>query len=217
MKTRLAVKGLILGALGLASMSSVMAEDDQPACGMLPPTTVETNYYAGFESCALKQVREQALWKGLKSDNLVQQSRFTFTDGHLRWIWTIRIDERVSGTGRIEVTRIGRANSSRFRMEVKRHWHRGISKTKMAEFNRLASEAGIWKFENGTWDQGEEGEDVLYLHCITLGMENVKPEGFRYSHVNIGCNRPAKLKATLEHVLNLSNLDWDTVYNRSAS
>ena len=149
------------------------------------------------------------MWKGLKSDKLTRQSRFTFTDGHYRWLWTIRIDERANGKGRVEVTRIGRRQKSWESMEVKRHWHRNISREKMAKFNALSSEAGIFRFENGTWDD----QDEVFLHCITLAMEQISDEGFRYSNVNISCNRPKKLKATIEHVLDLSELDWDDIGN----
>ena len=176
---------------------------------MLPPETVRDNFYAEFGACPLKQAKEQALWKGLKSDKLTRQSRFTFTDGHYRWLWTIRIDERANGKGRAEVTRIGRKRNTWEGMEVKRHWHRNISRDKMAKFNALSSEAGIFRFENGTWDD----QDEVFLHCITLAMEQISDEGFRYSNVNISCNRPEKLKATIEHVLDLSELDWDDIGN----
>ncbi|MEO9633218.1 MAG: hypothetical protein ABJF89_04370 [Parasphingorhabdus sp.] len=213
MKKRLASSAMMLSAFVFAPTGSVLAENDQPACGMLPSKIVEDNFYAGYGLCTLKQVREQPLWKGLKSDGLVQQSRFTFADGHLRWLWTIRIDERKSGAGRVEITRIGRANGSFQRVEKKRHWHRRISKTDMTQFNQLTREADLWKFENGTWDHDEE-EDAIYLHCATLDMENMSSKGFRYSNVNIGCNRPVKLQAALDHVLEISNLDWETIYDR---
>ena len=179
---------------------------------MLPPKIVKDNFYAGYGSCSLKEVREQALWKGLKSSKLVRQSRFTFTDGHMRWLWTIRVDERANGKGRVEVTKIGpRRKHSWTPMEVKRHWHRNLSRETMARFNELTAEAGIWKFENGTWDDRES----LYHHCMMLGMEQVTAEGFRYSHVNIGCNRPLKLKAPIEQIFDMAELDWDKIANRS--
>ena len=199
---------IVAGAL-LTATSVAHAEEEEPRCGMLPPDVAEDNFYAGFGSCALKEAKEQPLWKGLKSEKLVRQSRFTFVDGHVRWIWTIRIDERTNGKGRVEVTRIAQRKKSLSRREVKRHWHRNISREKMAKFNALTTEAGIWKFENGTWDDQEQ----LYLHCITLDMEQVSAEGFRYSGVNISCNRPRKLKAPIEHVLAMAELDWDDIYN----
>ena len=203
----------LLGLAGLGSSAALADTKEEPGCGMLPPQILQDNIYAGYGICPLKEAKEQALWKGLKNDRLVQQSRFTFTDGHYRWLWTIRIDERTNGKGRVEVTRIAREGKSWRRMEVKRHWHRNISREKMSKFNNLAEESGLWRFENGTWDRSEDGEDELYLHCTTLAMERVNAEGFRYSNVNISCNRPRKLKAVLEHVLDLSELDWDKVYN----
>lgn len=210
MKNRLVSTALVFGALIFAPTNPVRAEDDQPACGMLPPEIVRDNLNAGFGSCGLEQVREQPLWKGLRSEKLVHQSRFTIAQGHLRWIWTFRIDERQNGTGRVEVTRIGRSHGSPYRMEKERHWHRAINKKDMALFNRLTKEAGLWKFENSTWDDGDE----LCLHCDSLEMESVKPDGFRFSHATLGNNYSAKLRATLEHVLDISNLDWDSIYSR---
>lgn len=206
--------GVALALSMIVGSAAALADEDLPACGMLPPKFVEENHSAQYGMCVLHKVREQALWKGLRSDRLVRQSRFTFVDGHLRWVWTIRIDERANGKGRVEVTRIGRpANLPRNRphtaSEINRHWHRDVSREKMAQFNALADAADIWKFENGNWDNDEK----IYIHCTTLAMERVTLEGFRFSNVNISCNRPRKLVPPIEHVLEMAELDWDDVRN----
>jgi hypothetical protein len=49
----------------------------------------------------------------------------------------------------------------------------------------------------------------MYLHCEILEMERADTSGYRYSSVNISCNRPRKLEPLLDFVTGLVGLKMD--------
>ena len=66
------------------------------------------------------------------------------------------------------------------------------------EIDRLAGASGTFDFDVGSWDDEE-----IYLHCQSLAMERANHAGYRFSSVNIGCNRPEKLAPLVAKVIDL--------------
>ena len=165
------------------------------------PAEVHDLTYAGWSDCFLRGVGEQPLWKGPIKRGTRQQIRFIFTDGHFRYVRVINFTELADGTGRIERKTILRAGS-RYNVEDTRR--RKVSAAEVERLNDLAATSDAWKFQTGSWD----GEEV-YLHCQTLDMERADPAGYRFSSVNISCNRPRKLEPLLEFITSLAGLKPD--------
>ncbi|QAY75613.1 hypothetical protein [Sphingosinicella sp. BN140058] len=197
---------VFLGILSAMTAASAWALDREPAsavgrCGMFP-AEVQDLPYAGWSDCFLRGAGEKPLWKGMIGNRARQQVRFTFTDGHLRYVRVIDFIELADGTGRIERKTILPAGDRTYKVEKKRA--RTVSLADVRRLNDLAATSDVWKFETGTWD-GEE----IFLHCQTLDMERTEPAGYRFSSVSISCNRPRKLEPLIEFVTSLAGLKPD--------
>ncbi len=166
------------------------------------PADVHELTYAGWSDCFLRGVGEKPLWKGMTEPRFRQQVRFTFTDGHFRYVRVINFVELADGTGRIERKTIIPAGGRSYEVEDRRR--RKVSIADVRRLNDLAAASDAWKFQTGTWDSSD-GEEI-YLHCQTLDMERVDPTGYRFSSVSISCNRPRKLEQLVEFVTSLAGL-----------
>ena len=188
---------MLLGAPGYAKES----KDQSGRCGMYPPSVYDLPYSA-WSDCWLHKVGEKPLWNGLTKPTYLQQVRFTFTDGHMRYVKVIDLVELSEGTGLVELKTIvpdgGGELDTRDERRIK------LSAEQVKQFNQLALASDAWKFETGSWD----GTD-LYLHCETLEMERADRLGYRYSSVNISCNRPDRLEPLLAFVTGLVGLKGD--------
>jgi len=111
------------------------------------------------------------------------------------------------GSGRLEVVGGGFK-----RRDVRSLWvdlrpvRRRLSPEALAGLTALAEQSGTFDHAVGTWDQGPDGEEELFLHCQTLEMERVDAAGYRFSSVNIGCNQPQKLMPLVDEVIRLGGI-----------
>jgi hypothetical protein len=175
-------------------------EDKDGHCGMYPPE-VYRNLYAAMGDCRLRRVGERPLWKGLQR-GYRQQIRFTFNDGHSLYTKVIDFAERADGRGVIEIKTIAPDGHRLLAVEDQRR--AGVSAADVRRLNALAAAAGVWQFSSGSWD----GE-ALYMHCETLDMERIDRDGYRFSNVNITCNRPNRLMPFVDLVAGLAGLKPD--------
>lgn len=194
-------------AIVFATMMSIAApglakvrKDQQGRCGMYPASVYELTYSA-WADCRLREVGEKPLWGGLTNPRYRQQVRFTFNDGHMRYTKVINFVELSDGTGVIELKTVVPHDGE---LDVRNRRRVKVSLQDVLRFNELGRASDAWKFETGSWDGAE-----MYLHCETLEMERVNPSGYRYSSVNISCNRPRKLEPLLDFVTGLVGLKMD--------
>lgn len=176
------------------------ADGESEGCGIFPP---DMPFYGGWSGCRLKELNLPALWKGLPKD-AAQITRLTFTDGHAYFFRTVTITRRTDGSGFLTVDGTSRATSIRPAMPAVVRRSFKLTPDDLVRIDRLAEEAGAFKFERGSWD-GEE----MYMHCQTLDMERVNAAGYRVSVVNIGCNQPAKLMPFVRAVVQFAKLKND--------
>lgn len=188
----------IIGTVALAFANPIHAED----CGTFPPSVEETSGGA-LSDCHLAAFGEMPLWKGLPN-GATQVMRFAFTDGHGLFFRAVTIVERNDGTA--ELVALGTARRTSIRTSERRlpAYRRQLSPEQVARLEKLAEEAGAWEFEVGNWDG-----NALSIHCQTLDMERANAEGYRYSTVNISCNRPAKLMPLVDEIVSLAGLKTD--------
>jgi hypothetical protein len=185
----------------LAAPGVTKAVKDQAGrCGMYPADVYELTYSA-WADCRLRDVGEKPLWSGVTSPRYRQQARFTFNDGHMRYTKVINFVELANGTGLIELKTIVPYGGQ---LDVRDRRRLKVSAQNVLRFNELARASDAWKFETGSWDGAE-----MYLHCEILEMERADTSGYRYSSVNISCNRPRKLEPLLDFVTGLVGLKMD--------
>jgi len=174
------------------------AQPEEPHCGMRPPSA-ERALYAGYGACWLRKIGKKPLWRGLARPDYRQQIRFTFAEGHMRYVRVIDFVELSTGEGRVDTVTItspdGRA------MKTSGRARRAVSRDAVQKLNRLAEASGAWEFAVGSWD-GEE----MFHHCQILDMERIDRAGYRSSTVNISCNRPSRLMPFVEHLAGLAGV-----------
>jgi hypothetical protein len=194
---------LLLCLLAIIWLAPVRAADDKEYdqyCGMLPERVVNANAYSGWSACKLRDAGEKPLWKGLP-ENSKQVTRFVFTQGHGMFFRVVTITENLDGTA--ELTVFGSAGRSDARKQErpnpKRREH--LPSAEVARLNQLGNDSGVWDFEIGSWDG-----DELYMHCQVLEMERINAQDYRFSSVNIGCNKPAKLMPLVNEIVRLGKM-----------
>jgi len=194
-----AILALILMALAAPGIGKVVKDQDG-RCGMYPAAVYELTYSA-WADCRLRGVGEKPLWGGVTNPRYHQQARFTFNDGHMRYTKVINFVELSNGTGLIELKTVVPDDGQ---LDVRDRRRVKLSAQDVLRFNELARASDAWKFETGSWDGAE-----MYLHCEVLEMERADTSGYRYSSVNISCNRPRKLEPLLDFVTGLVGLKMD--------
>jgi hypothetical protein len=197
-------------ALALAAACWAAAAAAAPKdCRILPPNVRESAVYAGFSENRMCKAGLKPLWPGVP-DGAAQVMRFTFSSGHALFWRSVTITALPDGTGRLEVVGGGFE-----RRDVRSPWvdlrpvRRRLSPEALATLTTLAEQSGTFDHEVGTWDRLRKanGDAILYLHCQTLELERADAAGYRFSSVNIGCNRPDKLMPLVDEVIRLGNID----------
>ena len=197
---------IALAGLGCAFLTIAGPARAQERCGIYPDIVYEQALYRAFSACDLKKLGEPVLWQGLPADTR-QVTRFVFTEGHGAFLRVVRITEFADGTAEMRVRGMGRTGEN-FRETRERGRRIRLSADTIARIEALAAQADAWKYEVGTWDNQENGEPHLFLHCQLLEMERANGEGYRYSSVNISCNRPAKLMPLVDEVARLAGIEF---------
>jgi hypothetical protein len=194
--------------LALPTSSRADDKDEDPYCGMLPPTVHEGALYAGWSACDMQRRGEKPIWQGLPTDTK-QVTRFIFTQGHEMFFRVVKIVEYADGTTELKVFGTRNRNHYRKPERTARTIRRKLSPEEVSRVHKLSDDAGLWEFEVGTWDQiaGENGGEMeLFMHCQLLEMERANREGYRFSSVNIGCNQPRKLMPLVNEIARLAGM-----------
>lgn len=173
------------------------AQDTQ--CDILPEQVQRQTVYSGYSTSGLCAAGQGRLWNGLPTGT-ARITRFVFSDGHAAFFRYVTITEHEDGSAELETggaeTPYGRRHD---RVDRRRF---GLASGKVAELTQLIEAAGAFDFEVGSWD-GEE----IYLHCQLLEMERADSVGYRFSSVNIGCNRPQELMPLVAEVIRLAGIE----------
>ncbi len=173
---------------------------------MSPPAVGGTAAYAGYSEGRMCEAGLKPLWQGLP-EGAAQVMRFTFSSGHALFWRSVTITALPDGTGRIEVVGGGYG-----RRGVRSPWldlkpvRRRLKADEMAALITLAEQSGTFDHEVGTWDRRADGEVEIFLHCQTLELERADAAGYRFSSVNIGCNRPDRLMPLVDAVIRLGDI-----------
>jgi hypothetical protein len=191
---------LALMAASWAAPAAAAPED----CSILPPEVREGAVYAGFSERRMCQAGLEPLWQGVP-EGTAQVLRFTFSSGHALFFRSVTITALPDGSGRIEVVGGGHG-----RRGVRSPWvdlrpvRRRLAADEVGAIIALANQSGTFEHAVGTWDRREEG--AIFLHCQTLELERADAQGYRFSSVNVGCNRPAKLMPLVDAVIRLADI-----------
>lgn len=188
---------LALSVLALLLAAPALGNDGSESCGIFPP---DVPFYGGWSGCALKRLRQPALWQGLPKD-VQQVTRLTFTDGHMFFFRAVTITQYADGKGVLTVRGTSRPGPMRPAMPAAVRRTINLTTADLARIDQLAEQAGVFEFERGSWD-GEE----MYMHCQTLDIERANAAGYRVSVVNIGCNQPSKLMPFVREVVRLAKM-----------
>ena len=159
-------------------------------CGTFPASVMAAPYN-GASDCILHTVGERPLWHGIAEKSVRQKIRFTFTDGHGRYLRTLDLTEHADGSGDDDGRWVISSQHSRL-----------LSAEQVLRIDALSQAAGVWDFPVGSWD----GRGSIYLHCEMLEMERATPDDYRFSSINISCNHPAKLMPLVDYITDLARL-----------
>jgi hypothetical protein len=191
---------LLLGCFAAPSIASAKP------CEIISPEVSASSAYSGFAESHMCKAGLPALWRGLP-DKAISVMRFTFTSGHSMFFRTVTITELADGTGRLEVVGGGFVKH-----DVRTPWRdikpvrRKLSAQGLAQLRSLAEQSGAFEHEIGTWDKMEY-DRAIFLHCQLLEMEHADVEGYRFSSVNIGCNRPNQLMPLVDAIIAQGRID----------
>ena len=176
-------------------------------CQILPPAVGESAVYSGYSESRMCEAGLKPLWHGVP-EGATQVMRFTFSSGHALFWRSVTITQAPDGSGRLEVVGGGfKRRDVRSRWVDLRPVLRRLSAEALAALTALAEQSGTFDHAVGTWDRNADGEEELFLHCQTLEMERAVAAGYRFSSVNLGCNRPAKLMPLVDEVIRLGGID----------
>lgn len=175
-------------------------------CRILPPNVRESAVYAGLSENRMCKAGLKPLWPGVP-DGAAQVMRFTFSSGHALFWRSVTITALPDGTGRLEVVGGGFE-----RRDVRSPWvdlrpvRRRLMADDLAKLIDLANRSGTFEHAVGTWDRSVNAEGEIFLHCQTLELERADASGYRFSSVNIGCNRPDKLMPLVDEVIRIADI-----------
>lgn len=170
------------------------AADGPSSCGTYPEAIA-----TGYSGCVLRKAGEKPLWRGGLKRGVVQEIRFTFTEGHLAYTKIIHVIQRVNGRASISLQTIRRERDGGITTTRKKS--RRLSSEEMATIDRLGSSSGTWEERIGSWDG-----DELFLHCETLDMERATAAGYSFASVSISCIQPKRLMPLVNFVTTLVSL-----------
>jgi hypothetical protein len=191
-----------------AVLRAAPAAAEKRECEILPPDVQGAAVYSGHSASRMCEAGLKPLWQGVP-EGAAQVMRFTFSSGHALFWRSVTIIQLPDGSGRMEVVGGGFE-----RRDVRSPWvdlrpvRRRLSPEALATLAVLAEQSGTFDHEVGTWDRLREanGDAILYLHCQTLELERANAGGYRFSSVNIGCNRPDKLMPLVDEVIRLGGI-----------
>ena len=175
-------------------------------CGTFPASVMAAPYN-GASDCILHTVGERPLWHGIAEKSVRQKIRFTFTDGHGRYLRTLDLTEHADGSGNLVLKSIARDDDGRW--VISSQHSRLLSAEQVLRIDALSQAAGVWDFPVGSWDgdvNSKRGRGSIYLHCEMLEMERATPDDYRFSSINISCNHPAKLMPLVDYITDLARL-----------
>lgn len=202
MDLRRAAAALVLAAACWAAPAAAETRE----CEILPPEVSETALYAGFSESRMCDAGLKPLWQGVP-DGAEQVMRFTFSSGHALFWRSVTITQLPDGSGRLEVVGGGYG-----RRGVRSPWvdirkvRRRLAADDLAKLIDLANQSGTFEHAVGTWDRSVNAEGEIFLHCQTLELERADAAGYRFSSVNIGCNRPPALMPLVDEVIRLADI-----------
>lgn len=202
MDLRRAAAALMLAAACWAAPAAAAEEN----CEILPPDVQGVAVFTGHSVSRMCEAGLKPLWQGVP-EGAVQVMRFTFTSGRNLFWRSVTITARPDGGGILEVVGGGFK-----RRDVRSPWvdirkvRRRLSPEALAKLVALAEQSGTFDHAVGTWDRRTDGETELFVHCQTLELERADAAGYRFSSVNIGCNRPDKLMPLVDEVIRLADI-----------
>lgn len=191
---------IALMAAGWSAPAAAASED----CRIVPPAVREAAVYAGFSEKRMCKAGLAPLWQGVP-EGAAQVLRFTFTSGHALFFRTVTITALADGSGVVEV--VGGGHGQR---GVRSAWvdlrpvRRRLTAGEVAAITALATQSGTFDHAVGSWDSAEDG--AIFLHCQILELELAGAAGYRFSSVNIGCNRPERLMPLVDAVIRLGDI-----------
>lgn len=189
---------LILILLGCLAVPAAAAKKD---CQIVSEEVRQSSAYSGYSQSRMCEAGLLPLWRGLP-DKTASVMRFTFTSGHSMFFRTVTITEFTDGKARLEVVGGGFVKRDvRSPWQDMRRIRRKLSPDDLAEIRALADQTGAFEHEIGSWDQRPEGSREIFLHCQLLEMERIDAQGYRFSSVNIGCNRPNRLMPLVDAII----------------
>lgn len=184
--------GKIAIALALAVGPAYATARDN--CNTYPPEVA-----TGYSNCVLRDAGEKPLWLAPVQRSVLQEIRFTFTEGHLAYTKIIHVTQRANGKASIHLRTLRRERDGN--MVVTADKRRRLSAEEVAMIDQFGSSSGTWEHRIGSWDGGE-----LFMHCETLDMERATSEGYSFASVNISCNQPQRLMPFVTYVTALVGL-----------
>jgi hypothetical protein len=191
----------------LAAFWAVPAVAADKDCQIFPPQVGAAAVYAGYSEGRMCEAGLAPLWQGVP-EGAERVMRFTFSSGHSLFWRSVTITARPDGSGFMEVVGGGFQ-----RRDVRSKWvdlrkvRRRLSAENLSRLAALAEQTGTFDHAVGTWDSSANGEGEIFLHCQLLELERADAAGYRFSSVNIGCNRPARLMPLVDEVIRLAKID----------
>ena len=183
---------LSFGLLALGTTNDSHAEEP---CGFYPENVHDVDGYLGWSPCLLKDQGERPIWKHFPKKQK-RISRFVFLEGHNAFFRFVVVRETLDGTGEIKT---GGANNPGWRpIRLRRS---PLSAQQISELNALAARSGTWDHDVGSWDG-----DEVFVDCEILEMEMATASEYKFSSVNIGCNRPEALMPFIDEVVRLAGM-----------
>lgn len=198
-------RALAVVTLAAACWAAPAAAAATRECAILPQEVREGALYSGYSESRMCEAGLKPLWQGVPKGT-AQVMRFTFSSGHALFWRSVTISTLPDGSGLLEVVGGGFE-----RRDVRSRWvdirpvRRRLSAEALAKLSALAEQSGTFEHKVGTWHAGDPA-DLIYIHCQTLEMERADAAGYRFSSVNIGCKRPAKLMPLVDEVIRLADI-----------
>jgi hypothetical protein len=181
-------------AIAISLVAASTSANAEEGCDVYPPEVT-----LGYSDCVLRDAVEKPLWRSALERGVLQEIRFTYTEGHLAYTNIIHVTQHVDGRAILRFRSFRRQRDGRRTLIADRI--RRLSANEVGMVDRLGTASGTWEHRIGSWDG-----DELYMHCETLDMERATSAGYRYSSVNIGCNKPEKLMPFVNFVTQLAGL-----------